>query len=256
MKIATYNIWNVDQDYELRMDLVINTIHDENLDIVALQEVRDESIVNRIAKACGFRHKFWKEYFDCQEGLAILSKYEIEKTWTNWNESTYTHNCGLMYAKCKVDDKYIDILNLHLDYEKASNKEIGIVDAVEYLKGCDGAYQILLGDFNTTENSSVYRYITSRQSLNGHDAYYIDLPASYCYRNNIQPDVTIDFVGNPRWKGKPSLEVPARFDCIFVEESYPRDGIHLTNYKLLGKKLYNGITPSDHYGVMVELTCK
>lgn len=95
--------------------------------------------------------------------------------------------------------------------------------------------------------------MTSRQSLNGNDTNWIDLPESYCYRNRIELEPTIDFIDNPRWKGTNSLEVPARFDWILLREPYPMENPTLLNYKILGKNLVDGITPSDHYGLMIEV---
>lgn len=253
MKIATYNIWNHDKEYNQRMNLLIGLIREKEIDILVLQEVRDELIVKRIASECDYKYSHWKKYFDCQEGLAILSKYQIDNTWTNWDDNEYDHNSGAMYIRCEVAGNYIDIMNVHLDYEKASQREAGIIEASEFLDKCEGDYKFLLGDFNTIENSSVYRFLTSGQSLNGCDASWIDLAKSYCYRRGIELEATIDFVNNPRWLDGDSIEVPSRFDWIFIEEPYPNDNPKLIDYKVFGKQIHNGITPSDHYGVMVEL---
>lgn len=253
MRIASFNIWNHDKDYERRMNLLIGLFQREDFDVIALQEVRDELIVNRIATECNFEYKYWKKYFDCQEGLAILSKYKIDSTWTNWDDNEDIHNSGSMYIRCVVDGLQIDIMNVHLDYKRSSYRELEIVKALDFLGTCNGDYKFLLGDFNTTPNSSIYRFLTGQQSLDCKDTNWVDLAESYCYRKGHELESTIDFVDNPRWLGKPSLEVPARFDWILLEESYPNDNPVLLEYRVLGKLIIEGITPSDHYGIMVEV---
>jgi endonuclease/exonuclease/phosphatase family metal-dependent hydrolase len=253
MRIGTFNIWNHDKDYHRRMDLLVELLIQNKLDLIVMQEVRDEYIVNRLASECGFEFTYWKKYFDCQEGLAVLSRYRIDSFWTNWDDNQDIHNSGLMYVRCEVNKKFIDIMNIHLDYEKASHREIEILKAIKYLEGCDGEYKFLLGDFNTTQNSSVYRYLTGGQSLNGEDTNWLDLPETHCYRQDIELEPTIDFIKNPRWLGTQSLEVPARFDWILIKEPYPSENPILQDYKILGDKVVDGITPSDHYGVMVEV---
>lgn len=253
MKLGSYNIWNHDTNYDTRMDLLINLIKEEKFDILVLQEVRDEDIVNKIVQKCNYKFSYWKKYFDCQEGMAIFSNHEILKTWTNWDENEDVHNSGLMFAQIKYNDACIGIMNVHLDYKYASNREIEILKATEYLKNIDSDYKFLLGDFNSPPNSSIYRYLTGNQSLNNCNTTWNDLGAVYCYRHNIKPTPTLDFVNNPRWMGKESLYIPETFDFILIEEAYPKDNPKLINYRVIGKDHIDGITPSDHYGVAVDV---
>ncbi len=253
MRIASFNIWNHDKNYELRMDLLVELFRSKKFDIIALQEVHDELIVKRIASECNYEYTYWKKYFDCQEGLAILSKYRIDATWTNWDDNEDTHNSGLMFVKCFVNGKYINIMNVHLDYKRASYREIEVLKAIDYLENCGEGYKLMLGDFNTTQNSSVYRFLTGRQSINGKDAWWVDLAESYCLRRDLKLEATIDFINNPRWLGMSTLEVPSRFDWILLEEPYPNENPELTEYDLIGKIPSNGMTPSDHYGKMAEI---
>lgn len=156
MKIGTFNIWNHDKNYNRRMDLLADVVLQEKFDLIVMQEVRDEEIVNSLASKCDYEFTYWKKYFDCQEGLAILSRYRIDNFWTNWDDNEDTHNSGLMYVRCKIDNHYIDVMNIHLDYEKSTHREIEILKAVRFLDSCTGDYKFLAGDFNTTQNSSIY----------------------------------------------------------------------------------------------------
>jgi endonuclease/exonuclease/phosphatase family metal-dependent hydrolase len=252
MKIITFNIWNHNRDFEKRLELLIDELKGCNADVIALQEVRDQSIAERVANELSLNY-FYKKYPFDQEGLAILSKYEIEDTWTSWDESEDIHNSGIQQCIVMIDGLKVSLMNVHLDYEYASNREVEIVKAIQHLKQTDYDISILLGDFNTVENSSIYRFLTGEQSLLTENTWYIDLVESYCVRNKLAMDNTIDFIDNPRWKESVTLEVPKRFDWILLEEPYPAPNPILVDYKLLGKIETNGLTPSDHYGVLIEL---
>lgn len=50
-----------------------------------------------------------------------------------------------------------------------------MLKAIDYLEMCGEGYKLMLGDFNTTQNSSVYRFLMGEQSLGGKDACWVDL---------------------------------------------------------------------------------
>lgn len=114
-------------------------------------------------------------------------------------------------------------------------------------------YEILLGDFNSYPNSSIYRYLTGQQSLDIHATSWIDLALSYEYKSKVQAEVTLDFVNNPRWDKEECLDVPGRFDWILLKDPYPKKYPKLNSVNIIGDKREMGITPSDHYGVVCDI---
>ena len=253
MKLITYNIWNHDSNFNERLDLLADLLHKEKADIISLQEVRNESVVQKIQEVCKFPHAYWKGYHDCEEGLVILSKHKILSAWTNWDTSTDVHNSGSMCIEIGYKNKRVSVSNVHLDYKYAHNREIEILKLTEYVKTLETDYNILLGDFNTYPNSSIHGFLSGRQSLNGRSARWIDLCQVYTMRKGVEPEVTIDFYNNPRWENEIVLDLPGRFDWILLENPYPNIYPELTEYKLIGKEVVNGMTASDHYGVVCSL---
>ncbi|WP_430882508.1 endonuclease/exonuclease/phosphatase family protein [Fusibacter sp. JL216-2] len=249
MKLCTYNIWNHDKNFDKRIEKLIEEINNEDIDILAMQEVRSQNIVKRLVNACDFSHFYWKKYHDCQEGLAILSKYEIVDTWTNWDASTDVHNSGSMIVSIKYNDMILGVCNVHLDHKNALNREIEIVKAVQATENFQTDYNFILGDFNCTPKASVYAYLTGQWSMLNHGTKWIDLGQSYASLKGQPPGVTIDYYNNPRWDKKVVLDIPARFDWIFIESPYPKPHPELKSYKVIGKQGAENITPSDHYGV-------
>lgn len=253
MKICTYNIWNHDHNYNERMDSLLDLLGHNDIDVLLLQEVRDEDILLRIKEKCNFDYHYWKEYFDCKEGLAILSRYEISSFWTNWDKNEDVHNSASMCVNLEAEGKSLSIMNVHLDYKYAFNRELELMKALAYLKDQEVDYKIIAGDFNTYPESKVYRFLTGLESISESSERWIDLPHVFSIRNSMALGHTIDFISNPRWATEPCLERPGRFDWIMLENPYPKEYPRVINYSLLGTEDLNFITPSDHYGVMVEV---
>ncbi len=253
MKILTYNIWNHDSNFERRLEMLAECIAAENVDLLALQEVRSEYLVHELMDKCGFKYVFWKKYHDCEEGLAVLTNYEILSTWTNWDESIDVHNSGSVCLEIECGGKRLSVSNVHLDYRCALNREIEIIKLTDYIRTLNTDYNLLMGDFNTDPQSSIHGFLSGRQSLHGKSARWIDLGESYSKRQDLSLEVTIDYFNNPRWKNETILDIPGRFDWILLENPYPNPYPALLDYKLVGKNIKNGITPSDHYGVLCQM---
>lgn len=253
MRLVTYNIWNHDSNFDKRIDLLCDVVKKEKIDVLVLQEVRSIKVVKYILTKCEFKEYQWKKYHDCQEGLAIFSNYNIKSIWTNWDDSTDVHNSGSMCIEVICNDKRISISNVHLDYKYARNRELEIIKLINYIKKLNSDYNILLGDFNTYPDSSVHRYLTGRYSLDNNSARWIDLGEVYSIRNKIPLKPTIDFYNNPRWDDENILDIPGRFDWVLLENPYPGKYPELLEYKIIGTKRVNGLTPSDHYGVLCHI---
>jgi len=254
MRLITYNIWVSDENFDKRLELLCKVLKECDGDVIALQEVRDESVVNYIKAECGFKYSLWRRYYDEDEGLAVLSRYPIIHEETNWEEGRDVHNSFVLRTVVNCNGMKIGITNIHLDYESALNKEIEIVEAVKLIeKYKDSEYEVLLGDFNSYEESSVYRYLTGQQSLMNHAANWVDLAKSYACTIGTSPKVTLDFNNNPRWDKENAIEVPARFDWIMLKYPYPKENPKLKFTDIIGDKREDNITPSDHYGVICDI---
>lgn len=253
MKVVSYNIWNNDTNYSKRIDLLVSLLKDEEIDILALQEVRDINVVQRIKNECQFEHYYWKEYFDCIEGLAVLSKYPIISSWTNWDDTEDVHNSGIMNVILNIDGLKIGVTNVHLDYKHSYNREIEIVKAVKMVEELEVDYNMMLGDFNTYPNSVIHSYLSGCQSIMEHSTSWIDLAEAYSLKYGATTEITLDFYNNPRWDKEYTLEIPGRFDWIMLKNPYPSKCPMLKDYRLIGNHRINGITPSDHYGVLCNI---
>ena len=157
MIIATYNIWDSDMGQPVRTQHIIDEIASIKANIICLQEVSEHSKHDIFSLICEYTDSYWQ----AQTGLAILSNYPIEKT-IDFQYAT------AVYIRFK--SKTLLVVNVHLPWEKASLREKAIVDIVNNISCLEADYTLLAGDFNCSEKSSVYRFLTNEQSLFDADA--------------------------------------------------------------------------------------
>lgn len=245
MIIATYNVWDSDVGMPMRTQHLIDEIVEVKADIICLQEISDRSKHDSFLSLCKYEHSYWQ----AQTGLSILSRCPIEKT------ADFQYAAS---AYIKFGSKTILVVNVHLPWEKASLREKAIVYIVEKISYMKADYTFLMGDFNCSEKSSVYRFLTNEQSLLGADAYYFDLAEAYAETNETKVLATLNFRENPRWgvaEPKNLIEVNQRFDWILLKNPYPNQLPELKNCTLFGTKISQTthLAASDHYGIMVEI---
>lgn len=252
MKIASFNIWNSNQNHDIRMQMLRQKLYELQVDVIALQEVRDEALVQKLSTFCDLPFYAWKKYEDCQEGLAILSKYPISDVVTNRDA---TRNNHIMSVTLTVDDAKWRITNVHLDWEHAHNKEIGIVEAVEMSEKVNCPYSVMLGDFNAHPISSIHIFLSGQQSLQGKSTRWIDLAESFARRSGTSCEITMDFFNNPRWRDDFLMDIPERYDWILLKDVYSATTppLRLIDFSVFGQEEIDGITISDHYGILCEL---
>jgi len=259
MQIATYNIWNSNTDKTERQEMLCQELNRVNADVVALQEV------SAIAEQSytQYPHTVFRRYSEQggeglgNEGLRFLSKFPVLSAEAGWEFSAALHNCGLR-VKLRINGVSVAVTNVHLDYKSVAVREAQILAVTDWMAARSEPEdaEILCGDFNSYPESSVYRFLRGQQTLNGQESsVWHDLAAVYASRRGTLPAPTLDFQTNPRWANNPSLELPAQFDWILVQERWPASMPKLRSVELIGRYPLpdSRIVPSDHYGVLADL---
>ena len=245
MKIATYNIWNSEAGLPFRFQQIIDEITNLDADIICLQEVANREWHDEISALCGYFYSCYQE----KTGLSILSRVSVEET--------YDFEFGT--AACmQLEGKTILVTNVHLPWDSASLREKSIVDIVKGMADIEADISFLMGDFNSSADSSVHRFLTNEQSLLGCDAYFYDLAEAFADMSGKKPLATLDFRKNPRWgviQPQNTIEVSQRFDWILLKNPYPAEFPVLKFYRIFGTKISGetGLAASDHYGALVEM---
>ena len=245
MRVATYNIWDSDAGMPMRFQYLIDEITAIKSDIICLQEVSTHEKHDRLSGLCEYAYSHWQ----VQTGLSILSKYPIDKVFDfEYGTSAYI----------SLESKTFLIVNVHLPWEKSSLRERIIVDIIKKIARINADFTLLMGDFNSSERSSVHRFLTNEQSLLGNDAYYFDLAEVFAEMTGTKPSATLNFRENPRWgivEPKNTIETNQRFDWILLKNPYPAELPILKHCTLFGTEISEktNLAASDHYGVIAEI---
>lgn len=230
MKIATYNIWNDNKNINARLKLLIMELKETDADIIALQEVKDESTFKMILKDTGFEYG---HYFD---GLAFLSNVDIKVY------STYSENNNYML---RVVYENTSITNVHLDWKQESTRLQALEEYFSMLEEYSLDNEILLGDFNDTPEDKLHFELVISD--------FSDIHQEYSHIVNELPLPTLDIKNNPRWRNIDTEELPSRFDWIMLNTAHEYS---IEDVRLIGVEETNGMAPSDHYGVLASFNIK
>jgi endonuclease/exonuclease/phosphatase family metal-dependent hydrolase len=259
MQIATYNVWN--NNIEVRIEQLIQEINNVNVDIIGLQEIPKNywTYINENVK---YNNYLYCTYKNEEEGLAFLSKHKILGSFS-LNESDEFSNSLALNVIIEINGIRFSVTNVHLPWDSVLEKEKQIVAIDKYIhRQKDQAdFFILLGDFNCTSDSSVHHYLLGDQSLLGFEAkpYWNNLASVHAFLNNYNIIPTLDFINNPRWKGKNTNYIPDTCDRILIMESYNWDfEFELKDVSVFGKDISpkTGLAASDHYGLYSEVDFK
>ncbi|WP_171005645.1 endonuclease/exonuclease/phosphatase family protein, partial [Bacillus sp. E(2018)] len=173
MKVATFNVWNHNDTWALRKEIIIHEIMRIDADIIALQELPNLEELEYILKQVGIDQYSFKSYPGDKEGLVVLSKYPIEGVMS---ENDVLNNCS-MRVIVRTNGFTIGLTNVHLYWKSAFEREKEIVEVVKWISESKNTdYEFLCGDFNSTPNlSSIYNFLVGELSIESYDTSWIDL---------------------------------------------------------------------------------
>ena len=145
----------------------------------------------------------------------------------------------ILFAKIEIQNKTLLLINTHLPWDSAVNRELVVLNVMEKIEGISFDYVFFLGDFICSERSGVNQFLLGELTLKGRDCgkNWYDLAEAYAERHNIATDNTLDIKSNPRWKGLKSIEVSRRYDRILVRNTYPMDLPILEKCEIFGRTI-------------------
>ena len=259
MRFATYNVWY--PNINIRAEQLLAEIDKVDADVIGLQEV-PPAFYEEIVQKSKYKHCKYVLYVDEPEeekmGLAFLCKHPIIEHFSLFG-SAENGNSIAQNIIFEAGGIRFSVTNVHPPWDSAlaKEKQIVAVDRFVHAQKDKAHFFVLLGDFNSTLNSSVHRYLLGDQSLLGNESkpYWNDLAGSHAALNHYTVAPTLDFVNNPRWRGENTVYIPDTCDRIYVMESFHWDySFRLQDVNVFGTEISpkTGYAPSDHYGVLAE----
>lgn len=253
--LATWNIQWQFGDWQSRQEPIATTIEELNPDIITLQETWADQ-VTELAERLGYESTWYgrKPREDSQVGFgnAVLSRWPISK-----EDSTFLEDAaGRKYRSCvfaRVESPFgrvpVFTTHLHFHYDGSAVRTMQLATASEFIEmnGSGDLPPILTGDLNAVPDSDEIRTLTGRRPpfIDGRvwtDAWEIagDGPGlTWCMSNPA--------VERSTWPNR-------RLDYVLVGWPRPkRPGGNPRRAWLFGNEPVDGVMPSDHYGVAVEL---
>lgn len=234
LKVMSFNIHHAnppaeEQSGKIDIDAIANTIKQSNADIIALQEI-DENTQRSgkgnqakiIAKKLGLKMYFAKaiDFEGGAYGIAILSKFPMSQhqiyRLTNQADAKAEPRV-LQTVRIKLAGKhYIRFANTHLDFLKTGNRELQAQQIVDFTRA-EKLPLIIAGDWNASPESKTLNIMDSSFNRT-----CIDCPATY-----------------------PDDKHSAAIDFIAVDKR--------ANFKVKSHQVLNQILASDHYPIVAEL---
>lgn len=257
MKIATYNVWNENKGIGGRFEQLVYEIVCVDADIIALQEVTTTFYNDIIQQDIGYQYSKFNKYFNEDEGLAILSKYPIDDCTFLHERSEYA-NSKAQNILFKCGNTRFSFTNVHIPYDsvKEKEKQIVAIDKFIHNQKDQADYFILLGDFNSGNNSSIHRFLTGEQTINSEESipYWLDVMGNYNALQQLPLLPTLDCINNPRWKGKNTIYTPENFDRVYIIDNW--EPMEFIKAEIFGTEInpINKLSASDHYGVVVDVS--
>lgn len=239
MRILTINTWGFHEPYEARLVRLREGVERLAPDVCCMQEVYDERTLRAIRRTGELEH----EYHDLDTGLALLSRrpLAVREVLRYRNRSPQEdYGRGALIGRLDHRDD-LTIAVTHLSWRR-EDEPVRVAQARELIAAAErnGSPVILVGDFNATPDSDVIETVLS--------AGYVD---SFGALHPEVPGLTWDSV-NP-FTGEQEPQLPdRRIDYIFVQAHLER-GLSRAEV-VLDRPDDMGVFPSDHFGVLVEIT--
>lgn len=259
MRVVTWNIWWRFGPWEQRQPGIEATLRRADADIICLQEVwaiDDDHQAATLAEALGYEH-----VASCDGskgnglGNAILSRWPIvdrEIVALPLADGRPGHRT-LVRARIATPDGTVDVYSTHLafrfDESELRLDQLRVITASIAERRADDPADLpplLCGDLNATPDSDEIRTLTGRRAPADRNLVFTDTWDAVGHGPGHTWDAANPHLADSTWPGR-------RLDYVLV--AWPRDKPigNPTRARLTGARRHNGVWPSDHLGVIVDL---
>ncbi len=272
LRVATLNLWNKSGPWQKRMAITAAEIDRLAPDLLGLQEVlcleNQAGRQNQAAEVAGDRHWVYGEGHDLTAawlpkgqrltfGNALVSPHPIARhaTYELPGADDSDQKRSVLHAVVDAPNGPVDVFVTHLNWKlDEGHIRVAQVKALAELVDAeapdDGRYPpIVMGDMNAEPQSDEIRYLLGFTTLGEERCVRF---ADVWQYGGAEPGVTFDGSTNPF--AAEHHEPPRRIDYVLIRGPHPDGhGKPLAVSRVFDQPV-DGIHPSDHYGVMADLT--
>lgn len=261
VRILTWNLWARFGPWEARQGAILEVLRRVDADVIGLQEVwstDDADQLVDLAQALGYHAARPSDPRSFGFGNAVLSRWEIDRhDWAHLSAGDAPKSRTVLHARIAAPFGRFDFFTTHLAYrfDQSAIRSDQVADLADFVAERRGDPEtsfppVLCGDLNAVPESDEIRRLLGlapvpRPGLVFHDAWAQvgDGPGATWHRDNPH-------VAGTTWPDR-------RLDYVLVGWPRPKPVGNPQRAWLVGTEPVggpsDGIVPSDHYGVAVEL---
>lgn len=258
LRVATWNLWWRFGPWEERLPRIIDELRRVHADVVALQEVwaaDGTSSADVIADALGLERVLATDLEmspGVEFGNAVLSRWPIEGSEVRRLPAGDADDERRLVLRADVagPNGPVQVFSTHLNwrFDQSAVRQLQVELIAEFVQDSrPRTYPpIVCGDFNAEPSSDEMRTLTGQRPV----ASGLVMHDSWRAVHATDPGFTWDnrnpFVAD-------QLELTRRIDYVLA--GWPKAGGagHAVTAELVGSEPIDGMFPSDHFGVVVEL---
>jgi endonuclease/exonuclease/phosphatase family metal-dependent hydrolase len=271
LRVVTLNVWNTEGDYERRVELINRELRELDPDLLALVEVvktPEHDQLTELIDGTGLHGTHELDVMatappDAERygGNALATRWphrvveELDLRQPDAPDLPWTTLAALVPLPGAGELLFIaTCLAWRMESEAARERQAVAVTHLD-ARHRTGLPSIIAGDFNATPDAACMRYFTGLQSLGERSVYYHDTwavagegPGHTWTSDNPNTVPTIEFMVGPH-------EHRRRIDYVLVggPESHPQAACRVVDARLGFHQPTDGVWPSDHFGVVVDL---
>lgn len=267
MKLATWNLWWRYGDSEKRQPGILKTLTDLDADVLALQEIwhdDDENFAAHLADSLGYDYAFspspnpskWQRKLGTDRygiGNAVISRWPIVFHTTTDLPSGAAPDEGriALHAKIKTPHGALPFTCTHLNsawgHSNIRAEQLRAIGEFVQSEPTAPFPPVVCGDFNAMPDFDEVRAFSGKSAPLLPNFVMLD---AWYFVHPLRPGFTWDQANT---HVDEAHEPSARIDYVFVGPAN-NDGVgKALDAGLFGTKPVDGVWPSDHFGVWVEL---
>jgi endonuclease/exonuclease/phosphatase family metal-dependent hydrolase len=262
-RVATLNIWNVCGPWPERLRAIRHELATLDADVIGLQEVLRPGAgidgpdqAQAIAEGFGYVVAFGSARDEpIQFGNAILSRWPIGRVEVERLPAVGTDESRcLLYTEIDAPFGRLPIavthLNWKLDEGHVRQEQLRFVtDRIRALAPAADFPPILVGDLNAPPDADEIRFLRGLCALGGRSVYHYD---AFLCAGGGGPGTTFAPSTNPF--AAFSHEPDRRIDYVMIQGPDDRGRGKPLSARVCFDQPFEGVLPSDHYGVIAELS--
>ena len=264
IRVCTLNIWNYNDPWPTRRQLIANTITQHNPDIIGFQEIRhsgqkNENKQNQAQQLANLLPEYTYIYRPAQqnpeknewEGLAIFSRLPIQnssfiKLSRDPNDNRDNHQRIVLRAQIQTPAGNLNFFNTHLSLSQQGRIRT-TQEITAYVNQYSGDLpSILVGDFNDTPDRPAIQHITQSAQL-------ID---TWAQQNPNDPGHTFSNENTYVREKNHDKRKAHRIDYIFAQAPKNNTGQAITCQRIADQPNAEDLYPSDHFGLIADFNLK